>query len=240
MKKVAMVAGALCATCSVMALQACSSDDTTTATTKDAAAADGTTQSVDGSSDLPDGTIFGTDSGGDTPDANDGGCPASWTVAPVVDPSIAVPDGGEPVLFHASAIGTQDYTCEQTADAGGVYAWIFVGPEADLHDCHNTLIGHHFASDGGAAAPEWMTVMDNAYVIAAKKAAFTPDGGASSVPWLLLQETATGGVGPITKTQWINRLTTDGGVAPSTVCDSNNVGTTSKVAYTADYFFYGN
>lgn len=239
MKKVTILAGALCASCSVFALQACSSDDTTSATTKDAAA-DGTT-SPDSSMLEPDSAPADIDSGdaGDAPDAPPG-CPASWTVAPVVDPSIAVPDGGEPVLLHATATGTQDYTCEQTADAGGVYAWVFVGPEADLHDCHDALIGHHFASEAGAAAPEWMTVMDNSFVIAAKRAAFTPDGGAASVPWLLLQETATGGSGLITKTQWINRLTTDGGVAPSTVCDGSNVGTTQKVAYTADYYFYGN
>jgi hypothetical protein len=238
MKKVTILAGALCSSLGMFALQACSSDDTTTAQTKDAAA-DGTTPARDGSTDI-DGSTFETD-GGSPDDAAqaDAACPSSWTVAPVTDPSIAVPDGGGGVLLHASAIGTQDYTCQQTADAGGVYAWVFTGPEAELHDCHNGLIGHHFASDGGPAAPEWMT-LDNAYVIGAKKAAFTPDGGATSIPWLLIQETATGGMGPITKTQFINRLTTDGGVAPSAVCDMNSVGTSQKVAYTADYYFYGN
>ena len=240
MNKLLILTGVACSSLSMFALQACSSDDTTTATTKDAAA-DGTTQGLDGSSDI-DGSTFDTDSGSDdgsSADANDGACPSSWTVAPVVDPSIAVPDGGGGVLLHAAATGTQDYTCEQTADAGGVYAWVAIGPEAELHDCHNTKIGSHFASEAGATAPEWMTI-DNAFVIAAKKAAFTPDGGAGSVPWLLLQETSTGGAGPITKTLWVNRLTTDGGIAPSGVCDSNNVGTTQKIAYTADYYFYGN
>ena len=240
MNKLLVQTGVACSSLSMFALQACSSDDPIAAGAKDAAA-DGTTSGFDGSSDI-DGSTFDTDAsdgGTSDMDANDGACPGSWTVAPVVDPSIQVPDGGGGVLLHASAIGTQDYTCQQTADAGGVSAWVFVGPEADLHDCHDTKIGQHFASEAGAAAPEWMTI-DNAFVIGAKKAAFTPDGGASSIPWLLIQETATGGSGPITKTHWINRLTTDGGVAPTGVCDTNNVGTAQKVGYTADYYFYGN
>src|SRR5215470_7557864 len=44
-------------------------------------------------------------------DASDSGCPAAWLTAPVVDPSIAVPDGGGDALVHASATGTQNYTC---------------------------------------------------------------------------------------------------------------------------------
>ncbi|HSQ61754.1 MAG TPA: DUF3455 domain-containing protein [Polyangiaceae bacterium] len=183
-----------------------------------------------------------TDSGGGDAsggDASDAGCPSSWTAAPTVPPALAIPDGGTTVIIHAAGVGTQDYTCEQvTTDAGSSYKWVFVGPEAELRDCNANVIGHHFASDGGAAAPEWMTI-DNAYIIGAKSAAYTPDGGASSVPWLLLQTTSSGGTGPITATEWVHRLDTDGGVAPTSTCDSQSSGTTQKVGYTADYYFYG-
>jgi hypothetical protein len=226
----------------MLLVQACSSDSggVTQATTD--ASTDAASQGVDGgTSPQQDSGSAGTDAGTGAVDSGDAGaCPATWTAAPVVDPTIAVPDGGGGVLMHAEAVGTQDYTCTaQATDAGTTYAWVFVGPEAVLSDCHATVVGHHFASDAGASAPEWMT-LDNAYVIGAKKAAFTPDGGATSIPWLLVQETSTGGTGPITKTLWVNRLSTDGGVAPAATCDLSNAGTTQKVAYTADYYFYGN
>jgi hypothetical protein len=184
----------------------------------------------------------GNDGSGDdgSTDASDGACPSSWTLAPAVDPSIEIPDGGGGVLMHATGSGTQDYTCTaSTNDAGATtYAWIFVGPEAALSDCNAVVVGQHFASEGGAAAPEWQT-NDGTYVVGGKKVAFTPDGGAASVPWLRLQGLAWGGSGTLSKAQWIHRLNTDGGITPTTTCDQNNAGTTEKVPYGADYYFYG-
>jgi hypothetical protein len=162
-----------------------------------------------------------------------------WTTVPTLDPSIA-PEAGT-LIVHASAAGTQDYTCEQTADAGGVYQWVFVGPEADLKDCNMQPYAKHFASEAGAAAPEWMAVdTGGSYVIAKKQSAFTPpDGGSASVPWLLLQATSTGGTGDLESTKQINRVNTNGGNAPdAAACDMTANGTTSKVPYTADYYFY--
>lgn len=225
----------------MVAIQGCSGDDSNGGAPLDSGTSD---VSV---ADSSHGDSAPADSAADSaPDAAGGdadaqaACPAQWTVAPVTDPSIALPDGGGGVLLHASATGTQDYTCKaSTVDGGTTYAWTFVGPEADLADCNSVVIGHHFASDAGAAAPEWMTVVDNSYVIGHKLAAFTPDGGASAIPWLLLQATAHGGSGTLSRVNYVQRLNTTAGIAPSTTCDSTNVGTTQKVAYTADYYFYG-
>jgi hypothetical protein len=183
-----------------------------------------------------------TDTGADAP-----GCPASWSVAPAVDPSIEVPDGGGNVLLHASATGTQNYACVAStpADAGAdgatdggetTYAWTLTGPEADLKDCMMAKIATHFASDGGA--PEWQTT-DGTYVIGSRKSAFTPDGGSGAIPWLLLQATAHSGTGTLSKALYVQRVNTTGGKAPATGCDSTTVGATTKVSYTADYYFYG-
>ena len=167
-------------------------------------------------------------------DASDGGCPAAWLALPDLgDASLEVPDGGG-VILHAAGSGTQNYTCEAT-DAG--YVWTFVGPQANLDDCNGTLIGHHFASEAGAAAPEWET-LDNSYVIAKKQSAYTAN--ATSVPWLLLQETSNGGTGIISHTLYVQRLYTDGGDAPTSTCDDASVGTMMNEPYTADYYFYGN
>jgi len=172
--------------------------------------------------------------------SDSGACPASWTVAPTVDPSIAVPDG-RGVLLHASATGTQNYGCLATAPSGDAgtattYAWTLTGPEADLSDCMAKKIATHFATDAGA--PEWLTT-DGTFVIGKKAAASTPDGGAGAIPWLLVQTTSHGGSGTLAKTLYIQRVNTTGGKAPATGCDAPTVGTTTKVSYTADYYFFG-
>jgi hypothetical protein len=171
-------------------------------------------------------------------DVMEASCPAAWTELPDAGTALAVPDGGGNVLIHATGSDTQNYTCEATGDAGA-YAWTFVGPQANLDDCESTLIGHHFASEAGATAPEWET-LDNSYVIGKKLVAYTPDGGASAVPWLLLQSTSSGGTGTISRTLYVQRLFTTGGVAPTTTCDVNTAGNTVQQPYTADYYFYGN
>lgn len=176
--------------------------------------------------------------GGDA--GSDAECPAAWTTPLAVDPTLAVPADGGSVIFHAAANGTQNYACQSALDAGATtYAWVFTGPEADLSDCAETTVGKHFANGGNAATPEWQTT-DGTYVIGKKVAAFTPDGGASSVPWLLLAATSTAGAGVLAKTAYVQRLNTDGGVAPAAAaCAAGNVGTVEKVPYTADYYFSG-
>jgi hypothetical protein len=226
------------ASAGAITMAACSGDDSTTE--------DGGNDSstIDVAQDVAKKDASTTDAANDVvtvdaSDAGDGGCLASWLDVPDAG-SALVPEGGLPTLnLHASATGTQDYTCTGTAtDAGTTtYAWLFVGPEANLDDCHDVLMGHHFASEAGAAAPEWQT-LDTSFVIAKKIVPY--DAGSASIPWLLLQETSNGGSGEIAKTLWVQRLFTTGGNPPTATCDSGSVGTTQKVAYTADYYFYGN
>jgi Protein of unknown function (DUF3455) len=242
---------ALSALCACVGIQACDGDDDVNpANPLDAGHTDATTDSGAGNdSSSGTDTSTATDSGAQndvtTADANDGGCPAAWTAVPTVDPSIAVPADGGGLLLHASATGTQDYTCTTfivdagpDADAGPGHQWTFVGPEADLKNCAGANVAKHFASDGGPTLPEWITTADGTYVIAKRVAGYTPD--ASAIPWLLLQEQSTGGSGTLSKTAYIQRLNTTGGNAPAAgSCDQAAEGTTQKVPYTADYYFYG-
>jgi Protein of unknown function (DUF3455) len=211
-------------------------------TTPEAATETGSTMVADASDGGAEATgpqLDGaSDGGGDAQEA-DGGCPASWLDTTAIYAALT-PDAGTAIL-HAAGAGTQDYQCEPTtlADGGMSFTWTLTGPEATLADCAGTTLGHHFASDGGAAAPEWQT-LDGTYVIGSRKVAYTPDGGASSVAWLLLQATAHGGTGTLSNAAWISRVNTDGGVAPGMGCDSTTPsGTTTKVGYTADYYFWG-
>jgi hypothetical protein len=185
---------------------------------------------------------------GDAPSApeEDAACAASWTVVPTVDPLIALPDGGAVLLIHVAGVGTQNYECTESTtdggdagDAGPTFAWVFTGPQANLDDCDGQLIGHHFASEGGPGEPEWMT-LDNSYVIGKKvNAGVTVDGG-DAIPWLLLQAIANADAGLLSQVTYVQRVNTTGGLAPAaSTCDAAEVGTTQKVAYTADYYFYG-
>ncbi len=200
--------------------------------------ADGTAASDDASDGASDAAVL-----------SDAACPTSWTIAPDTVPLIAVPDGGGGVLLHATGAGTQDYTCTASAvdggggdggDAGLAYAWVFVGPEAVLSDCNTAPIGHHFASEAGASQPEWMTTSDDSYVIAKKvNAGYTPDGG-TAIPWLLLQALSTSDAGTLGQVTYVQRLNTTAGLSPpNSTCDDTTVGTTQKVGYTADYYFFG-
>ena len=66
-----------------------------------------------------------------------------------------------------------------------------------------------------------------------------------SIAWLLLEvvgaEDGPTGGDTLTKTTFVQRLNTHGGVAPSTDCASSaDVGHQAFMPYTADYFFYFN
>jgi len=58
--------------------------------------------------------------------------------APDVPDAIAVPAGLEPVLF-VRAKGSQIYTCQAGAD--GKFSWTLKGPEAELKDRKDKVIG---------------------------------------------------------------------------------------------------
>ena len=95
--------------------------------------------------------------------------------APDVPDAIAVPAGLETVLFvHAK--GSQVYTCQAGAD--GKFAWTLKGPDAELKDRKDKVIGQH------SAGPTWK-LKDGSEVtgkVVAKVDSLDPD----SVPWLLL------------------------------------------------------
>jgi len=143
-------------------------------------------------------------------------------------PQLKVPEGTKLVL-HAHAKGDQVYTCKQD---GGQYSWTLKAPDAQLFDQSGKAIGRHF---GG---PTW-ELNDSSAVVGKVAARFDPPDK-DSVPWLLLTASDHSGKGLMNNVTHIQRLNTRGGKAPAAGCDASHVGTETRVAYTADYFFYGN
>jgi hypothetical protein len=146
---------------------------------------------------------------------------------PDVPDAIQVP-AGEEVVLYAHATGSQVYTCQ--AAAGDRFNWTLKGPEAELHDRHDKVIGQH------SAGPTW-TLKDGS-AVTGKAAAQVDSLDADSIPWLLVKVASHSGNGQLSKVTTIQRVHTKGGKPPADGCDAAHSGAESKSSYTADYFFF--
>ena len=61
---------------------------------------------------------------------------------------------------------------------------------------------------------------------------------AGSIPLQLVKANAAMGAGAMQGVTYIQRVATQGGVAPAATCDAGGVGTKQTVQYQADYIFY--
>jgi hypothetical protein len=131
-----------------------------------------------------------------------------------------------PRIAAVHAAGVQIYTC--AVDAGGKPGWKFEAPEANF-DNGSGLKGRHYAG------PTW-AADDGSKVVGRKlKEHASPGGGA--VPWLILEAVGHEGSGRLSEVTFILRIHTVGGQAPG-VGDAKP-GDEIRVAYSADYVFYG-
>lgn len=167
---------------------------------------------------------------------------------PPVPTNIAVPAGNH-VYFVGHGVGTQNYVCSPGKSIGQV-EWILFTPEAHLFDDAGDQLTSHFFSpnpDEGNRfiRATWRDSQDSSTVWAKANAsssdpAFVNPG---AVAWVLLEKVGTQ-VGPngganLTRTTFIQRLSTVGGLAPSTGCDvPQDLGAKAFMPYTADYFFF--
>ncbi len=142
------------------------------------------------------------------------------------DPSLNVEPGNQ-LAFSYDAVGAQIYVCQ--ADATGKLAWTLQAPDAKLYGCGGQLAGTHYAG------PTWQS-KDGSKVTATRVAGFQPDP--TAIPELLLKAATHEGSGRMAKVSFIQRLETTGGTAPATGCDAEHLGTTTRIDYTATYYFY--
>ena len=172
---------------------------------------------------------------------------ADEIVPPPVPSNIEVPAGNE-VFLVGHAFGTQNYVC---LPAGKRFQYTLFTPQATLFRDDVTQLTTHFFSpnpaEGVTIRAAWQHSRDTSTVWGK-----VVPGDASSDPNFVepgaiawLKVTAVGaeegpeGGDTLTKTTFIQRLNTTGGLAPSTGCRSpNDVGRQAFVPYTADYFFY--
>jgi hypothetical protein len=193
---------------------------------------------------------------------------AGQVTPPPVPANIQVPAGNHAFLV-GHAFGTQNYVCVPSAASPSGVAYTLFTPEATLFNDDDKQLTTHFFSPNpdedntnpavvaeGQIRATWQHSRDTSTVWGKVRPAdpnIPGDLGDSStdpdfvakgaIPWVKV--TATGvedgptGGDTLSKTTFIQRLNTAGGVAPSTGCAlSTDIGHQAFVPYTADYFFY--
>lgn len=145
----------------------------------------------------------------------------------LIPEAIKVPDGNNAYLT-AHAKGDQIFHCVLKA---GAYSWKWHAPEAKLYGMQKQdLIGSH------DAGPSW-TYKDGGSITAkAVQKTDAPDKG--SAQWLLLEVIKQQKAGLLAQTSFVQRINTQGGIAPTVGCDANHIGSEKRVGYSADYIFY--
>jgi hypothetical protein len=177
---------------------------------------------------------------------------ATRLIPPAVPDKLEVPEGSRAFLL-GQGIGTQNYICMPN-DSG--FAWTFAGPQATLFNVRDRQNITHFLSpnpsepsdnpfEEGIPRATWQDSRDTSIVWAMAIASSSDSNFVKpdAIPWLLLEVvgTDTGPTGGnfLTRTTYIHRVLTTGGLVPTTGCDeATDVGTRAFVPYTADYFFY--
>ena len=182
---------------------------------------------------------------------------AGKVTPPPVPPDLQV-QAGNKAFLEGHAVGTQNYVCASSAASTTGVAYVLFTPEATLfNDDHDQLITHFFSPNPDPSDPNvnpavvahgtiratWQHSRDASTVWAR----LHPKGSAvvsrNAIAWLLLdvagaEDGPTGG-DILTKTTFIQRVNTVGGLAPSAGCSlSTDVGNQAFVPYTADYIFY--
>jgi len=162
-------------------------------------------------------------------------------------PSNLVVDAGNVPYLQAQAYGTQNYVCLPSAT--GV-AWKLFGPQATLYPQNAPVqIATHFLSpnpeEAGTPRPTWQHSQDGSAVWAKMIQSSTDANyvAPGAIAWFKLEmvgtaEGSTGGA-LLTRTTFIQRVNTQGGVAPASGCTTAaQLGAIALVPYSTDYIFY--
>jgi hypothetical protein len=148
---------------------------------------------------------------------------------PTVPAAIQVP-AGQKVVLDVTGKGVQIYDCRPSATDPAVNAWTFREPAAVLSGHRGRAVGIHFRG------PTFES-FDGSSVLGAVPpvGSVTPDPAA--VPWLLLAAASTQGDGVLAGVDFVQRIETRGGLAPTGACDPA-ADATVAVPYRARYVFY--
>jgi len=143
--------------------------------------------------------------------------------------AVQVPTGHK-VALESVGIGEITYECREKAGAAGQHEWVFVGPNAALQDRSGKTIGRY-------AGPPATWALGDGSALTGTQLAVAP-AAAGSIPLQLVKANPATGRGVLTGVTHIQRVATQGGVAPASTCDAMTKGRREIVRYQADYIFW--
>lgn len=160
--------------------------------------------------------------------------PPTAAGTPVAYSQDALPDtvrvpAGHRVAWETVGMGDITYECRAKAGADA-HEWVFVGPKADLNSRAGAKLGTYYGPPATWAASDGSAVTGTQLAVA--------PAGAGNIPLQLVKSNPATGNGAMTGVTYIQRVATQGGVAPSTVCDMSSAGRKETVKYRADYIFW--
>jgi Protein of unknown function (DUF3455) len=143
--------------------------------------------------------------------------------------AVQVPSGNK-IFMETVGVGDITYECRAKAGAADQFEWVFAGPNAVLNDRSGKQIGRYYGP------PATWEGLDGAKVTGAQ-VAIAP-AAAGSIPLQLVEANPASGGGWVTGTTFIQRVATQGGVAPNLPCSAANVSAKQVVKYQSDYIFW--
>jgi hypothetical protein len=143
--------------------------------------------------------------------------------------SVKVPTGHK-VAMETVGAGDISYECRAKANAPGQHEWVFVGPDARLMDRGGKQVGKYYGP------PATWESMDGSK-LTGTQVAVAPNG-TGNIPFQLVKANPAMGSGAMQGVSYIQRVATQGGVAPAMACGASSVGQKQVVKYQADYIFY--
>lgn len=143
--------------------------------------------------------------------------------------TVQVPAGNK-VAMETVGRGDITYQCSAKKDMAGQFEWVFVGPDAKLMDRGGKQVGRYYGP------PATWEAMDGSKLTAVQLAVAPNMPG--SIPLQLVKGNPAMGSGAMQGVTYIQRVNTQGGVAPAAPCTAANLSAKQVVKYQADYIFY--
>ncbi|OOG39086.1 DUF3455 domain-containing protein [Polaromonas sp. A23] len=143
--------------------------------------------------------------------------------------TVQVPAGNK-VAMETVGMGDITYQCNAKKDMAGQFEWVFVGPDAKLMDRGGKQVGKYYGP------PATWEAMDGSKLTAVQLAVAPNMPG--SIPLQLVKGNPAMGSGAMQGVTYIQRVNTQGGVAPAAPCTVANLSAKQVVKYQADYIFY--
>ncbi|WP_457279128.1 DUF3455 domain-containing protein [Polaromonas sp. P5_D5] len=143
--------------------------------------------------------------------------------------AVQVPAGNK-VAMETVGVGDITYQCNAKKDMAGQFEWVFVGPDAKLNDRSGKQVGKYYGP------PATWESMDGSKLTATQIA--VAPGGMGNIPLQLVKGNPAMGSGTMSGVTYIQRVDTQGGIAPAMPCAAGNMGAKQVVKYQAGYIFY--